>query len=418
MSSVLLIAYHFPPLAGSSGIQRTLRFVQHLPELGWQPLVLTAHPRAYERTGRDLLAEVPEATRVVRALAFDTARHFSIAGRYPGLLATPDRWVSWLPGAVAAGLAIIGRQRPQVIWSTYPIATAHMIGATLQRISGLPWIADFRDPMAQPGYPADARVWRSFKRLEERAAERAALCTFTTPGAARLYGERYPRARERMVVLENGYDEESFAAVEAAGAPCAPLNPGTVTLLHSGVVYPHERDPAPLLAALGRLLRDGGLHPGQLKIRFRAPGHDALLQGLADRHGVAQLVEICPPLPYREALHEMLCADALLVMQGAGCNDQIPAKIYEYLRAGRPIVCLSDPAGDTAAVLRAAGVRAFARMSCADEIAALLPRVVERVGAGREPVPDPTTVRGASRRGRAQAFAALLDRAQTSGAPR
>ena len=49
MKRVLMIAFHFPPLAGSSGIQRTLRFARHLPQFGWEPLVLTAHPRAYER---------------------------------------------------------------------------------------------------------------------------------------------------------------------------------------------------------------------------------------------------------------------------------------------------------------------------------------------------------------------------------
>ena len=59
VKTVLMIAYHFPPLAGSSGIQRTLRFVQHLPALGWKPVVLTADPRAYERTSEDLVRDVP-----------------------------------------------------------------------------------------------------------------------------------------------------------------------------------------------------------------------------------------------------------------------------------------------------------------------------------------------------------------------
>ena len=75
MKRILMIAYHFPPLAGSSGIQRTLRFVQHLPSLGWQPLVLSADPRAYEKTSDDLMADVPPSTVVRRAFALDTARH-------------------------------------------------------------------------------------------------------------------------------------------------------------------------------------------------------------------------------------------------------------------------------------------------------------------------------------------------------
>ena len=153
MKRLLMIAYHFPPLAGSSGIQRTLRFVQHLPKFGWEPMVLSAHPRAYERTSDDLMADIPEGAIVRRAFALDTARHLSIAGRYIGAMARPDRWVSWKIGAVHEGMRLIRQFRPQAIWSTYPIATAHLIGAELQKRSGLPWIADFRDPMVQDGYP-------------------------------------------------------------------------------------------------------------------------------------------------------------------------------------------------------------------------------------------------------------------------
>ncbi len=126
-----MIAYHFPPLAGSSGIQRTLRFVQHLPKFGWEPLVLSADPRAYERTSDDLMVEVPDGIVVLRAFALDTARHLSIAGHYIGAMARPDRWVSWKLSAVKEGMRMIREFKPQAIWSTYPIATAHLIGAEL-----------------------------------------------------------------------------------------------------------------------------------------------------------------------------------------------------------------------------------------------------------------------------------------------
>ncbi|MHB1249285.1 MAG: glycosyltransferase, partial [Polaromonas sp.] len=204
-----MIAYHFPPLAGSSGIQRTLRFVQHLPALGWQPLVLSAHPRAYEKTSDDLLADVPADTVVRRAFALDTARHLQLGGRYLGWMARPDRWISWKFDAIRQGLKLIDAFKPDVIWSTYPIATAHVIASKLQRKTGLPWIADFRDPMAQEDYPVDLRTRQMYRDIEADAAAQARYCVFTTPGAARLYQQRYPAAASRMVVLENGYDEES-----------------------------------------------------------------------------------------------------------------------------------------------------------------------------------------------------------------
>ena len=238
MKRILMVAYHFPPLAGSSGIQRTLRFVQHLPSLGWQPLVLSAHARAYEKTSDDLLPDVPAETVVRRAFALDTARHLQLGGRYFGWMARPDRWISWKIAGVREGLKLIGQFKPDLIWSTYPIATAHVIASTLHRKTGIPWIADFRDPMAQDGYPADERTWQSYLAIEADAAARARLCVFTTPGAARMYSARYPAAAHRMVLLENGYDEESFPSL--AATPSRQGNCGAterpLLMLHSGVV--------------------------------------------------------------------------------------------------------------------------------------------------------------------------------------
>ena len=97
MKRVLMVAYHFPPLAGSSGIQRTLRFVQQLPAHGWQPLVLGAHPRAFERSSDDLDGDVPSGTVVRRAFALDAARHLSLGGRYPAALARPCRGLGRRP---------------------------------------------------------------------------------------------------------------------------------------------------------------------------------------------------------------------------------------------------------------------------------------------------------------------------------
>jgi glycosyltransferase involved in cell wall biosynthesis len=407
MKRVLMIAYHFPPLAGSSGIQRTLRFVQQLPGCGWEPIVLTAHPRAYATVGDDLLREVPDATVVERAFALDSSRHLAILRRYPAALARPDRWLPWYWGAVPAGLRLVRRYRPVALWSTYPIATAHLIGAALRRRTELPWVADFRDPMAQDGYPADPKTWQAFKAIEDEALHAAACSAFTTPGAARMYRERYPDVPAgRVTVIENGYDEESYAGLGAS----PPLNPGKVTLLHSGIVYPSERDPTQLFAALRRLRDAGVLNADSFSLRLRAPEHDAMLRTLAAEHGTADLIEILPPIAYRDALEEMLRADGLLLLQAANCNEQIPAKLYEYLRAGRPVLGLTDPAGDTAGALRAAGLTDIASLDSADAIRTALARFVERVRAGTAVLPSAEHVARASRRARTRELASLLDR--------
>jgi glycosyltransferase involved in cell wall biosynthesis len=405
---ILMIAYHFPPLAGSSGIQRTLRFVQHLPSLGWQPLVLSASPTAYERTSDDLIADIPGGTVVRRAFALDTARHLQIAGRYAGWMARPDRWISWQFDGMRQGLKLIDEFKPNVIWSTYPIATAHVIASKLHRKTGIPWVADFRDPMAQDDYPADPITRQMYRDIEADAAAHARFCVFTTPGAARIYQQRYPMQAERMVVLENGYDEESFATAKAAPAVGGPAAMRPLVVLHSGIIYPSERDPTQHFEALGRLQKDSTLRPSDLRIRFRASVHDDMLQSLAQVHGVQDFIELCPAVSYREALAEMLSVDALLVMQASNCNAQIPAKIYEYLRAGKPILGLTDPVGDTAGVLRGAGLHDIARLDSVEEIASALTTMVGNLRQGNAALPQALAVRQASRQGRSQSLAELL----------
>ncbi|WP_333844821.1 glycosyltransferase [Pelomicrobium sp.] len=419
MKKVLMIAFHFPPLTGSSGIHRTLNFVRHLPTFGWSPLVLTAHPRAYEAVSDDQLAAVPPHTLVERAFALNTARHLSLWRRYPAFLARPDRWVSWWLGAVPAGLRLIRRHGVDLIWSTYPIATAHLIGATLAKLTGLPWVADFRDPMAQDGYPSDPKTWQSFKRVEERVFDRGSAFVFVTPGAARMYQQRYPGiGASRVFVVENGYDEETFAAAEAATDRTQPLHPGMTTLLHSGVVYPSERNPEPLLAALGELVAAGRIDPRRFRLRFRAAVHEALLRRLAAKYSVESCVELLPPVPYREALAEMLRADALLILQSRDCNEQIPAKLYEYLRCAKPVLALTDPEGDTANLLRRYHAGRVAPMESKEEIARALPQFLAGLAQGTLPVADAGEVKSASRFERTRELARVLDEAASTAGVR
>jgi len=105
----------------------------------------------------------------------------------------------------------------------------------------------------------------------------------------------------------------------------------------------------------------------------------------------------------------MLRADGLLVLQASNCNDQVPAKVYEYLRCARPIVGLTDPAGETAALLRRAGVDAIARLDSEEEIGSLLRRFLGQVARGGCRAPDAAFARSGSRRARTEQFVHLLD---------
>lgn len=344
----LMVAFHFPPQAGSSGVLRTLNFVKYLPANGWQPVVLTAHPRAYVECRDDLLSSIPTNTQVYRAQALDAAKHLSIKGKYSGWLAIPDRWSSWWPNAFSIGMKLIRDQRPDVIWSTYPISTAHLIGASLARQSGIPWVADFRDPMVNGDYPSDPLRRRVWQRLEARVLREATRCVFTSERAAQVYRDRYPEQANKCLVIENGYDEEAF---EGNVPHRVGVTDDKLLLLHSGIIYPGDRDPSAFFKAVAGLVANGVFRKDHLCIRFRAPHHGPEVRALAEQAGLADVVEIAPPIPYREAIAEMLASDLLLVFQGRHFNSQIPAKIYEYLRSATPVLGLVDLEGDTAKTL-------------------------------------------------------------------
>lgn len=402
----MLVAYHFPPFSGSSGIQRTLRFAQYLPDFGWRPIVLTVMPSAYDSIDQRSLTSIPSTCEVVRTRCLDASRHLSIGGRYPALAAIPDRWSSWRFWGVRAGQRLAAERGIEAIWSTYPIATAHLVGAEIARRTALPWIADFRDPMAQDGYPTEPRCWQAFKRIEERAAANAARMVFVAPSALEMYRQRYPAApSDRFVLIGNGFDEDSFTGLVARERSVH----GPPVLLHSGIVYPSERNPTALFEALGVMSKAGRIEPGDFIIRFRAAVHETMLHDLSVRHGIQPFIDIQPAIPYRDALREMLEADALIVMQGSTCNEQIPAKLYEYLRAGRPILGLTDPIGDTALMLRELGYVHLAPLESAQAIERLIPEFLDMLNAGTLPVLPPSQIDRHSRRALTGRLAALLD---------
>ena len=410
MRKVLLVAYHFPPVAGSSGVQRTLRLAQYLPEYGWKPVVLTVDPSAYEWIDDSSLTEIPQDCEVIRTPCLDARKHLSVRGRYPRFVALPDRWASWRLWAVRRGLRLVRHHGIDALWSTYPIATAHQIGAAIARRSRKPWVADFRDPMAQDGYPRDTERWKSYKRIEAEAAARASMLTFASPSARETYVERYREVPDdKFHLVENGFDESSFDGLRPRSG-AQPLT-RTPVLLHSGIVYPLERDPRALFAALGKLASQGRIMPGDFVLRFRAPVHDAMLEKLARAHRVESFVEIRPPIPYREALQEMFDADALVAMQGASCNEQIPAKVYEYLRARKPVLGLADPNGDTGRLLASTGFDFVVPLEATERIEAALPRFLAGLAAGTLFRPSVQAIERYSRKALTGRFAALFDEA-------
>jgi hypothetical protein len=406
--AVLMIAFHVPPWAAGSGHLRTLGFARHLPAAGWQPFILSARAGAYPITAPVEDGIIPEGCPVHRVLALDARRHLGIGGKYPAFLAQPDRWISWYPAAVIQGLRLIRRHRIAAIWSTYPIMTAHCIARSLSRMSGLPWIADFRDPVASSIEPSSAYLAASQRRWEGRVLRDAAQTVFTTESALEAYAQRYPEASEnnRLSVIPNGYEESLLEDLPPRenSKPVGPL-----TLLHSGVLYRDGRDPVPFLTALARLKVKGAIDASNLKVVLRACGSYAMYADEVQRLDIADLVELPRRVSNREALVEQANADGLLLFQGEKYDRQIPAKVYEYLRIGRPIFALVGDQGDTAALLRKTGGAAQVPLHDTDAIEVRLSGFIAALRGGGAPRVSPEVAATYSRRAGAASLARLLN---------
>lgn len=408
MKRVLMVAFHFPPAAMGSGHLRTLGFVRYMPALGWESTVLSANVAAYPRIDAGNVELIPADCQVHRAFALDVRRHLSIRGKYPGFLAQPDGWASWWPAAVLQGLWLIRRHQVHAIWSTYPVMTAHCIAHTLSRLSGLPWIADFRDPVSSSVEPENPFSVAAQYRWERRVLRRATRIVFTTSGARNACAARYPEAYRagKLAVIGNGYDEAAFAEMP----PPSPVQRGKpLVLLHSGALYPEGRDPFPFFAALANLKAAGKVGPDQLRIILRASSCEARYRQQIDRLSVADIVTLAPPISNREALLEQVSADALLLFQGSQFDRQIPAKLYEYLRIGKPIFALVGEGGDTAALLNEAGGAEVVPIADAARIERGLARFVEGLQCGHQLERGPRDITRWSRRQGATELAHMLD---------
>jgi len=406
---LLLIAFHFPPLQGSTGLHRSLAFARYLARHGWEVTVLTATQGAYPETSPENLALVPGHVRVVRALALDAQRHLSVFGRYPASLAVPDRWRSWVYSGVRAGRRVLRDWQPHAIFSTFPIPSAHEIALRLCESNSLPWIADFRDPMGQQGYPKDERVRRALWDLERRVLRRCSGVTVTTEGTAALYRDRYPDfPADRVRVIPNGFDEQAFEQLPPA-MPRSQRRAGPVRFLHSGILYPYERNPDWFFRALAELRAEGRLSPETASFDLRGSAHDERYAPKLAELGLTDMVRLLPGVPYRDALREMTEADVLMLFQADNCNLQIPAKLYEYLYVGRPVMGLTDPAGDTGRLLAELGIDAVARLDDVAAIKALVLRCVQQASAGTGYAPTRESIMRFSRAGMTGLLARFLD---------
>lgn len=342
MKHVVMVAFHYPPEASSSGVLRTLKYTQYLAEAGWRSTVITVRPDAYDVVDPELEKTIPETTRVVRTRFLNVKRHLSIRGRYLATLAVPDTWSGWWWFGRKAGRAVIASDPPDLIYSTSPHATAHLIARSLAAGSGLPWVMDFRDPWyeepPEEGTPAVVHWWA--RRLEAWTVRDASAVVASTAQLRDSLRRRYPAGpTSKFNFIMNGYDESDFAGLEPATADSSVLD-----IVHTGSVNRTFRDPRPLIEALRRAVDRGALGADEIGLRFLGAGRPEELGWLTDCAQACDLghaIKIQPRVGYHRALGELAkCTVSLLLQASPDTVDLVPAKLYEYLRIGRPVLGL------------------------------------------------------------------------------
>jgi glycosyltransferase involved in cell wall biosynthesis len=344
---LLMVARDFPP-ANSSAALRALSLTEQLAEQGWRTTVVSVRAQRHAWTDQGLAERVPPTCAVRLAFGFDTKATLSLWGRYPRLLAFPDRDVSWLLPAVRHAVRAHRSEPIAALLSSSPPVTAHCIAGLLHRATGAPWIAELRDPWnltAPPGLLST----RADRLLERWVYTRADRIVVTTDGLADELRRRGGSVAAKIRVVRNGFDEADFASLATRSPPQSGF-----TILHAGACLPPYRDPRCFLAALRLCLERGDLPP-ETRVVFLGAG-DALhasLRGWVSAMGLDGRVHIGGRIPHRQAIASMLRASLLLLLQDWEAHrTSIPQKAYEYLRSGRPVLAIAPATSDTAALVR------------------------------------------------------------------
>lgn len=345
----LIVSYDFPP-SNRVAVQRSLAVVHHLIQLGWKVSVLTVKSECYGQLRSNLTIPQAVANSVYRTSAYNTMK-FGFKGKYIDFLTLPDEWITWYPYAVREGKKVLRKEKIDIVFSTCPPFTPHLIAGRLASIAGIPWVADYRDPVVpgRHGVGVIGQQW-AIEKTDAYTVRNAASVLFTTDESKRLYASTYgEKAAEKFHVVRNGYydlPDIDRSSIESAKSGAQ----GAREILYSGSIY-GARDPSTIFAGLKELLEEGKLRSGDITLVFQGESLEAQIAELTAKFGLQEFVRVLPPVDFEGSLKNIYNADALLLIQGERFNLHIPAKAYEYIAAKRRILALCPKAGATAKLL-------------------------------------------------------------------
>ena len=397
MTKVLLIAYFFPP-TGGGGVQRALKFVQYLPEDGFAPTVLTGPASPDDHWApqdRSLVGEIPgdvPVHRVTSTMPPTPGAWRRRLERWAPVSSSFSRW--WVPAAVEAGERVAPGH--DLILATMSPFSSGEVGRRLSERTGIPWVADLRDPWAldeMQVYPTAVHRWYERRRME-RLLSTAALVVMNTPEAAAALQRELPGLRDAHVVtITNGYDSADF------DEPLPPRSDTTFRIVHSGHLHADAgvrwtqrllggarsdvdivtRSHSLLLEALERwsAARPEIADQVELVLAGRITDED---RRLVTEARVASMVRLLGYVSHAESVRLVRDADLLfLPMQNLPAGERsriVPGKTYEYMAAGRPILA-AVPEGDARDFVAGCGTALLCRPDDVEGMARLLDQAYE-----------------------------------------
>lgn len=368
----LIITYYWPP-SGGAGVQRWLKFVKYFRDFGWEPVIYTPdnpeHPVVDHSLEKDLPVNltvlktpITEPYNLYRKITGrptdDSVKSAFLSEKPSGGLAErmavwirgnffiPDARFLWIRPSVKFLLHYLKKNPCDLLISTGPPHSMHLIARKLKKKLHIPWIADFRDPWTQIDYyhqlrltlPADC--YHHF--LEKKVLKEADRVVVVSPGMKDSFNRIVPRTYH---VITNGYDEEDIPE-------SIPVPPEKFVIAHFGSLPP-ARNPDNLWRTLGELLRTQKDLSRKLQVRL-VGNVDWQVRQSIKQHGIEQHTEIIPYLPHQQVIQEE-CASTLLLLvinQSPNASMILTGKLFEYLASGRPILCIGPENGDAASILR------------------------------------------------------------------
>lgn len=378
---VLFVAYHYPPMR-SAGVERSAKFVRYLPTFGYEPQILSTS--AFGGDTEDGVVRCWEPVGLYRRLRNPAARsrpEEASRTRTPApggswlaalrsVLLVPDGQITWLPAAAWSALRLLRRSPAELIYTTSPPASSHLLGRFLKSQTGLPWVADFRDAWLYD--PLDpALLTMPYRRELERRLEASVLAeadavVVATRTSAEDLRQRYPQQADKIRIVTNGFDPEDGTPLpeglviddstrigpeheagdhagdqrgdpsdvdEVETAPGGPLH-----LVHTGSFsYSHpQRTPVPLLTAMRRLTELEPIWSERLKLTLVGELSPEEQQAAAGIARVTGAVDRATALGYQRR------ADVLLIVdhRRPWPASNAPGKLFEYLSTGKPLLAL------------------------------------------------------------------------------